>query len=114
MYAISQLCVCVCCLQVVIKEKVLELLIYFTKHEDEEVKTKAIIGLGKDTIFKYFRFDKCRKVTIFIVCVFRKTDSMLSHCDVLEADCIAPAGGDRDVLCFYMSLLFIHFPQASL
>lgn len=33
--------------QVVIKEKVLELLLYFTKHEDEEVKTKAIIGLGK-------------------------------------------------------------------
>uniref|UniRef100_A0A8C5BM74 Nipped-B protein n=1 Tax=Gadus morhua TaxID=8049 RepID=A0A8C5BM74_GADMO len=32
--------------QVVIKEKVLELLLYFTKHEDEEVKTKAIIGLG--------------------------------------------------------------------
>uniref|UniRef100_A0A673CDP5 Nipped-B protein n=1 Tax=Sphaeramia orbicularis TaxID=375764 RepID=A0A673CDP5_9TELE len=31
---------------VVIKEKVLELLLYFTKHEDEEVKTKAIIGLG--------------------------------------------------------------------
>ncbi|KAL0979828.1 hypothetical protein UPYG_G00190320 [Umbra pygmaea] len=29
-----------------IKEKVLELLLYFTKHEDEEVKTKAIIGLG--------------------------------------------------------------------
>uniref|UniRef100_A0A4W6GBB3 Nipped-B protein n=1 Tax=Lates calcarifer TaxID=8187 RepID=A0A4W6GBB3_LATCA len=27
-------------------EKVLELLLYFTKHEDEEVKTKAIIGLG--------------------------------------------------------------------
>ncbi|XP_058491616.1 nipped-B-like protein A isoform X5 [Solea solea] len=32
--------------KVVIKEKVLELLVYFTKHEDEEVKTKAIIGLG--------------------------------------------------------------------
>uniref|UniRef100_A0A8C9ZCS5 Nipped-B protein n=1 Tax=Sander lucioperca TaxID=283035 RepID=A0A8C9ZCS5_SANLU len=32
--------------KVEIKEKVLELLIYFTKHEDEEVKTKAIIGLG--------------------------------------------------------------------
>ncbi|XP_063753533.1 nipped-B-like protein A isoform X2 [Eleginops maclovinus] len=32
--------------KVIIKEKVLELLIYFTKHEDEEVKTKAIIGLG--------------------------------------------------------------------
>ncbi|KAM8865882.1 nipped-B-like protein A isoform 1-T1 [Synchiropus picturatus] len=30
----------------VIKEKVLELLLYFTKHVDEEVKTKAIIGLG--------------------------------------------------------------------
>lgn len=36
-----------CCgVQVVIKEKVLELLLYFTKHKDEEVKTKAIIGLG--------------------------------------------------------------------
>ena len=35
--------------QVVIKEKVLELLLYFTKHEDEEVKTKAIIGLGRST-----------------------------------------------------------------
>uniref|UniRef100_A0A8C8DNG4 Nipped-B protein n=1 Tax=Oryzias sinensis TaxID=183150 RepID=A0A8C8DNG4_9TELE len=35
-----------CSLQVVIKEKVLELLLYFTKHEEEEVKTKAIIGLG--------------------------------------------------------------------
>ncbi|XP_075875687.1 nipped-B-like protein A isoform X2 [Nelusetta ayraudi] len=32
--------------KVVIKEKVLELLLYFTKHKDEEVKTKAIIGLG--------------------------------------------------------------------
>ncbi|TNM89684.1 nipped-B-like protein A isoform X3 [Takifugu flavidus] len=32
--------------KVVIKDKVLELLLYFTKHEDEEVKTKAIIGLG--------------------------------------------------------------------
>ncbi|XP_067377173.1 nipped-B-like protein A isoform X3 [Channa argus] len=32
--------------RVVIKEKVLELLLYFTKHEEEEVKTKAIIGLG--------------------------------------------------------------------
>ncbi|XP_064296097.1 nipped-B-like protein isoform X4 [Phalacrocorax carbo] len=29
-----------------IKDKVLELLIYFTKHSDEEVQTKAIIGLG--------------------------------------------------------------------
>lgn len=38
-------------LQVVIKDKVLELLLYFTKHEDEEVKTKAIIGLGTNTIF---------------------------------------------------------------
>lgn len=38
----------VCYVQVVIKEKVLELLIYFTKHDDEEVKTKAIIGLGKN------------------------------------------------------------------
>uniref|UniRef100_A0A3Q2XW40 Nipped-B protein n=1 Tax=Hippocampus comes TaxID=109280 RepID=A0A3Q2XW40_HIPCM len=32
--------------KIIIKEKVLELLLYFTKHEDEEVKTKAIIGLG--------------------------------------------------------------------
>ncbi|XP_061784888.1 nipped-B-like protein B isoform X2 [Nerophis lumbriciformis] len=29
-----------------IKEKVLELLLYFTKHDDEEVKSKAITGLG--------------------------------------------------------------------
>ncbi|KAE8636479.1 hypothetical protein XENTR_v10003008 [Xenopus tropicalis] len=29
-----------------IKDKVLELLMYFTKHADEEVQTKAIIGLG--------------------------------------------------------------------
>lgn len=43
----------VCLLQVVIKEKVLELLLYFTKHEDEEVKTKAIIGLGR-IIFLFF------------------------------------------------------------
>lgn len=42
------MCVFVSCVQVVIKEKVLELLLYFTKHEDEEVKTKAIIGLGKN------------------------------------------------------------------
>lgn len=41
-------------LQVVIKEKVLELLLYFTKHEDEEVKTKAIIGLGKNMFFYFF------------------------------------------------------------
>uniref|UniRef100_A0A8C9SUX1 Nipped-B protein n=1 Tax=Scleropages formosus TaxID=113540 RepID=A0A8C9SUX1_SCLFO len=33
-------------LLVVIKDKVLELLLYFTRHEDEEVQTKAIIGLG--------------------------------------------------------------------
>uniref|UniRef100_A0AAR2L9K3 Nipped-B protein n=1 Tax=Pygocentrus nattereri TaxID=42514 RepID=A0AAR2L9K3_PYGNA len=33
-------------LQIEIKEKVLELLLYFTNHEDEEVKCKAIIGLG--------------------------------------------------------------------
>uniref|UniRef100_A0A8C3MJ45 Nipped-B protein n=1 Tax=Geospiza parvula TaxID=87175 RepID=A0A8C3MJ45_GEOPR len=33
-------------LQVNIKDKVLELLMYFTKHSDEEVQTKAIIGLG--------------------------------------------------------------------
>ncbi|KAF1562133.1 Nipped-B-like protein, partial [Eudyptes schlegeli] len=32
--------------QVNIKDKVLELLMYFTKHSDEEVQTKAIIGLG--------------------------------------------------------------------
>ncbi|MGH0162157.1 UNVERIFIED_CONTAM: hypothetical protein FKN15_049563 [Acipenser sinensis] len=32
--------------KVIIKEKVLELLLYFTKHADEEVQTKAIIGLG--------------------------------------------------------------------
>uniref|UniRef100_A0A8C9VHZ2 Nipped-B protein n=1 Tax=Scleropages formosus TaxID=113540 RepID=A0A8C9VHZ2_SCLFO len=32
--------------QVVIKDKVLELLLYFTRHEDEEVQNKAIIGLG--------------------------------------------------------------------
>lgn len=42
---------CIFLLQVIIKDKVLELLLYFTKHEDEEVKTKAIIGLGKHTIF---------------------------------------------------------------
>lgn len=29
-----------------IKDKVLELLLYFTKHSDEEVQTKALIGLG--------------------------------------------------------------------
>ncbi|XP_053304094.1 nipped-B-like protein [Spea bombifrons] len=29
-----------------IKDKVLELLLYFTRHSDEEVQTKAIIGLG--------------------------------------------------------------------
>ncbi|XP_069483246.1 nipped-B-like protein isoform X4 [Ambystoma mexicanum] len=29
-----------------IRDKVLELLMYFTKHSDEEVQTKAIIGLG--------------------------------------------------------------------
>ncbi|XP_051539600.1 nipped-B-like protein B isoform X2 [Myxocyprinus asiaticus] len=32
--------------KVIIKEKVLELLLCFTKNEDEEVQTKAIIGLG--------------------------------------------------------------------
>ncbi|XP_030624239.1 nipped-B-like protein B isoform X2 [Chanos chanos] len=32
--------------KVVIKDKVLELLLYFTRNEDEEVQTKAIIGLG--------------------------------------------------------------------
>lgn len=41
-------CVVFCYEQVVIKEKVLELLLYFTNHEDEEVKCKAIIGLGKN------------------------------------------------------------------
>lgn len=46
----------VCCLQVVIKEKVLELLLYFTKHEEEEVKTKAIIGLGKNNVFFFLLF----------------------------------------------------------
>lgn len=37
--------------QVVIKDKVLELLLYFTKNEDEEVQTKAIIGLGMHQLF---------------------------------------------------------------
>nr|XP_046230499.1 nipped-B-like protein B isoform X2 [Scatophagus argus] len=32
--------------KIVIKDKVLELLLYFTSHEDEEVQIKAIIGLG--------------------------------------------------------------------
>eukprot|EP00066_Takifugu_rubripes_P013950 XP_011603216.1 PREDICTED: nipped-B-like protein B isoform X2 [Takifugu rubripes] len=32
--------------KIVIKDKVLELLLYFTTHEDEEVQLKAIIGLG--------------------------------------------------------------------
>ncbi|XP_026153365.1 nipped-B-like protein B isoform X2 [Mastacembelus armatus] len=32
--------------KIVIKDKVLELLLYFTTHEDEEVQVKAIIGLG--------------------------------------------------------------------
>uniref|UniRef100_A0A665VVG1 Nipped-B protein n=1 Tax=Echeneis naucrates TaxID=173247 RepID=A0A665VVG1_ECHNA len=32
--------------KIVIKDKVLELLLYFTTHEDEEVQIKAIIGLG--------------------------------------------------------------------
>uniref|UniRef100_A0A3Q2QX81 Nipped-B protein n=1 Tax=Fundulus heteroclitus TaxID=8078 RepID=A0A3Q2QX81_FUNHE len=32
--------------KIIIKEKVLELLLYFTTHEDEEVQIKAIIGLG--------------------------------------------------------------------
>ncbi|XP_076842591.1 nipped-B-like protein B isoform X3 [Brachyhypopomus gauderio] len=32
--------------KVVIKDKVLELLLYFTRNDDEEVQTKAIIGLG--------------------------------------------------------------------
>lgn len=51
-WTLSHNCVYVCGIQVVIKEKVLELLLYFTKHEDEEVKSKAIIGLGKTSIFK--------------------------------------------------------------
>ncbi|PKU31288.1 nipped-bhypothetical protein [Limosa lapponica baueri] len=33
-----------------IKDKVLELLMYFTKHSDEEVQTKAIIGLEEDWV----------------------------------------------------------------
>lgn len=46
----------------VIKDKVLELLLYFTKNDDEEVQTKAIIGLGKYllsmiTEFPVFTFD---------------------------------------------------------
>ncbi|XP_013871460.1 nipped-B-like protein B isoform X2 [Austrofundulus limnaeus] len=32
--------------KIIIKEKVLELLLYFTTHVDEEVQTKAIMGLG--------------------------------------------------------------------
>nr|XP_020474285.1 nipped-B-like protein A [Monopterus albus] len=32
--------------KIVIKDKVLELLLYFTTHEDDEVQLKAIIGLG--------------------------------------------------------------------
>ncbi|XP_030647099.1 nipped-B-like protein A [Chanos chanos] len=32
--------------KIVIRDKVLELLLYFTSHEDEEVQSKAIIGLG--------------------------------------------------------------------
>ncbi|XP_072228072.1 nipped-B-like protein B isoform X4 [Leuresthes tenuis] len=32
--------------KIVIKDKVLDLLLYFTTHEDEEVQIKAIIGLG--------------------------------------------------------------------
>uniref|UniRef100_M3ZSI3 Nipped-B protein n=1 Tax=Xiphophorus maculatus TaxID=8083 RepID=M3ZSI3_XIPMA len=32
--------------KIIIKDKVLELLLYFTTHEDEEVQIKAIIGLG--------------------------------------------------------------------
>lgn len=39
--------------QIVIKEKVLELLLYFTTHEDEEVQIKAIIGLGKLLLISY-------------------------------------------------------------
>lgn len=33
-------------MQIVIKDKVLELLMYFTNHQDEEVQIKALIGLG--------------------------------------------------------------------
>uniref|UniRef100_A0A1A8PFT7 Nipped-B protein n=1 Tax=Nothobranchius rachovii TaxID=451742 RepID=A0A1A8PFT7_9TELE len=32
--------------KIVIKDKVVELLLYFTSHEDEEVQIKAIVGLG--------------------------------------------------------------------
>lgn len=35
---------------------------YFTKHSDEEVQTKAIIGLGK----KYYRFDYAVLVKIHV------------------------------------------------
>lgn len=46
-FVLNLFIVYLCCKQVVIKEKVLELLLYFTNHEDEEVRCKAIIGLGK-------------------------------------------------------------------
>lgn len=47
-----------CVFQIVIKDKVLELLLYFTTHEDEEVQLKAIIGLGKlhDTLWSWGKF----------------------------------------------------------
>ena len=35
-----------CVTQIIIKDKVLELLLYFITHEEEEVQIKAIIGLG--------------------------------------------------------------------
>lgn len=43
-----------CVSQIVIKDKVLELLLYFTTHEDEEVQLKAIIGLGKLHVTLWF------------------------------------------------------------
>lgn len=53
--------ICLACVlflsQVVIKDKVMELLLYFTKNEDEEVQTKAIIGLGKHLL--YHRSSSC-------------------------------------------------------
>jgi hypothetical protein len=34
-------------LQVSVKDKVFEVLLYFITHEDEEVQLKALAGLGK-------------------------------------------------------------------
>lgn len=42
-----------CVSQIVIKDKVLELLLYFTTHEDEEVQLKAIIGLGMSRVISW-------------------------------------------------------------